>query len=60
MPLSVNRLPDAYRQMLIIRKFEEAIRDLYQNGRFAAHSILVWVRKPQRSAAVGRCARKIT
>lgn len=33
MPLSPDRLPDAYRQMLIIRKFEETIRSLYQAGR---------------------------
>ena len=30
MPLSPERLQDAYRQMLVIRKFEEAIRNLYQ------------------------------
>jgi pyruvate dehydrogenase E1 component alpha subunit len=33
MPLDSTRLPDAYRQMYIIRKFEEAIRDLYQQGK---------------------------
>ena len=33
MPLPISRLPDAYRQMHIIRKFEEAIRNLYQQGR---------------------------
>lgn len=33
MPLSLERLPDAYRQMLVIRKFEEAIRNLYQQGK---------------------------
>ena len=33
MPLDPSRLPDTYRQMHIIRKFEEAIRDLYQQGR---------------------------
>jgi TPP-dependent pyruvate/acetoin dehydrogenase alpha subunit len=33
MPLSPDRLPDAYRQMLVIRKFEEAIRNLYQQGK---------------------------
>jgi acetoin:2,6-dichlorophenolindophenol oxidoreductase subunit alpha len=33
MPFDPSRLPDAYRQMHIIRKFEEAIRDLYQQGR---------------------------
>ena len=30
MALSPNLLPEAYRQMFIIRKFEDAIRDLYQ------------------------------
>jgi TPP-dependent pyruvate/acetoin dehydrogenase alpha subunit len=30
MPLSPERLQDAYRQMLVIRKFEESIRNLYQ------------------------------
>lgn len=33
MPLNPDRLPDAYRQMHIIRKFEETIRDLYQQGK---------------------------
>jgi TPP-dependent pyruvate/acetoin dehydrogenase alpha subunit len=33
MPLDLSRLPDAYKQMHIIRKFEEQIRDLYQQGR---------------------------
>ena len=33
MPLSVDRLPSAFRQMHVIRKFEEAIRNLYQQGR---------------------------
>src|SRR5258706_11133038 len=33
MPLTPERLQDAYRQMLVIRKFEEAIRDLYQQGK---------------------------
>ena len=33
MPISPSRLPDAYRQMHIIRKFEEAIRNLYTQGR---------------------------
>ena len=33
MSLNPERLPDAYRQMLIIRKFEETIRDLYQQGK---------------------------
>ena len=52
MPLSVNRLPDAYRQMLIIRKFEEAIRDLYQNGKIRGsfHPCV-----GQEATAVGGC-----
>ncbi len=33
MPLDTERLPDALRQMYIIRKFEETIRSLYQQGR---------------------------
>ncbi|RPI88844.1 MAG: thiamine pyrophosphate-dependent dehydrogenase E1 component subunit alpha [Chloroflexi bacterium] len=33
MPLTPERLQDAYRQMLVIRKFEETIRDLYQQGK---------------------------
>ena len=33
MPLSADRLQDAYRQMLVIRKFEETIRNLYQQGK---------------------------
>lgn len=33
MPLDQNRLPNAFRQMHIIRKFEEAIRDLFMQGR---------------------------
>lgn len=33
MPLSPDRLLDAYRQMLVIRKFEEMIRSLYQVGK---------------------------
>ena len=36
MPLTPDRLPDAYRQMLVIRKFEEAIRNLYQQGKISA------------------------
>jgi len=52
MPISVNRLPDAYRQMLIIRKFEEAIRDLYQNGKIRGsfHPCV-----GQEATAVGGC-----
>src|SRR6266487_1878879 len=33
MPLTPERLQDAYRQMLVIRKFEETIRNLYQQGK---------------------------
>ena len=33
MALALERLPEAYRQMQIIRKFEEAIRNLYSQGR---------------------------
>jgi pyruvate dehydrogenase E1 component alpha subunit len=33
MPLTSERLQDAYRQMLVIRKFEETIRSLYQQGK---------------------------
>jgi acetoin:2,6-dichlorophenolindophenol oxidoreductase subunit alpha len=33
MPLTLERLQDAYRQMLVIRKFEETIRSLYQQGK---------------------------
>jgi pyruvate dehydrogenase E1 component alpha subunit len=32
-PLNPEQLQDAYRQMLVIRKFEEAIRNLYQAGK---------------------------
>ena len=52
MPLSPDRLPEAYRQMLIIRKFEEAIRDLYQKGqiRGSFHPCV-----GQEATAVGGC-----
>ena len=33
MPLTTERLQDAYRQMLVIRKFEETIRNLFQQGK---------------------------
>lgn len=33
MPLAKERLLDAYQQMHVIRKFEEAIRDLYMKGK---------------------------
>jgi TPP-dependent pyruvate/acetoin dehydrogenase alpha subunit len=52
MPLSQDRLPDAYRQMLVIRKFEEAIRDLYQQGKIRGsfHPCV-----GQEATAVGGC-----
>jgi len=52
MPLPPERLPDAYRQMLIIRKFEEAIRDLYQRGKIRGsfHPCV-----GQEATAVGGC-----
>jgi pyruvate dehydrogenase E1 component alpha subunit len=52
MPLSVDRLPDAYRQMLVIRKFEETIRDLYQQGKIRGsfHPCV-----GQEATAVGGC-----
>src|SRR5436190_23437559 len=52
MPLTPERLQDAYRQMLVIRKFEESIRSLYQQGK---------IRGPchpcvgQEATAVGGC-----
>ena len=52
MPLSEERLPDAYRQMHVIRKFEEAIRSLYQQGqiRGSFHPCV-----GQEATAVGTC-----
>jgi TPP-dependent pyruvate/acetoin dehydrogenase alpha subunit len=52
MPLSLDRLPDAYRQMLVIRKFEETIRNLYQQGqiRGSFHPCV-----GQEATAVGGC-----
>ena len=52
MPLETERLPDAYRQMLIIRKFEEAIRDLFLQGmiRGSFHPCI-----GQEATAVGGC-----
>ena len=52
MSLSPSRLPDAYRQMLIIRKFEEAIRDLFQQGKIRGsfHPCV-----GQEATAVGSC-----
>jgi pyruvate dehydrogenase E1 component alpha subunit len=52
MPLTPEQLPDAYRQMLIIRKFEEAIRNLYQQGKIRGsfHPCV-----GQEATAVGGC-----
>ncbi len=52
MPLTLERLQDAYRQMLIIRKFEEAIRSLYQQGKIRGsfHPCV-----GQEATAVGGC-----
>jgi len=52
MPLSPERLQDAYRQMLVIRKFEEAIRNLYQQGKIRGsfHPCV-----GQEATAVGGC-----
>ena len=52
MPLPPERLPDAYRQMLIIRKFEETVRDLYQQGKIRGsfHPCV-----GQEATAVGGC-----
>jgi acetoin:2,6-dichlorophenolindophenol oxidoreductase subunit alpha len=52
MPPTPERLPDAYRQMLIIRKFEETIRDLYQQGKIRGsfHPCV-----GQEATAVGGC-----
>jgi acetoin:2,6-dichlorophenolindophenol oxidoreductase subunit alpha len=52
MPLTPKRLQDAYRQMLVIRKFEEAIRSLYQQGKIRGsfHPCV-----GQEATAVGGC-----
>jgi pyruvate dehydrogenase E1 component alpha subunit len=52
MPLSADRLLDAYRQMHIIRKFEETIRNLYQAGKIRGsfHACI-----GQEAVAVGCC-----
>jgi len=52
MPLSTSRLLDAYRQMHVIRKFEETIRNLYQQGRIRGsfHPCV-----GQEAVAVGGC-----
>lgn len=52
MPLTSERLQDAYRQMLVIRKFEETIRNLYQQGKIRGsfHPCV-----GQEATAVGGC-----
>ncbi len=52
MPLTSERLQDAYRQMLVIRKFEETIRSLYQQGKIRGsfHPCV-----GQEATAVGGC-----
>jgi len=52
MPLSADRLQDAYQQMLVIRKFEESIRSLYQQGKIRGsfHPCV-----GQEATAVGGC-----
>ena len=52
MPLTLERLQDAYRQMLVIRKFEETIRNLYQQGKIRGsfHPCV-----GQEATAVGGC-----
>lgn len=52
MPLTQERLQDAYRRMLVIRKFEEAIRNLYQAGKIRGsfHPCV-----GQEATAVGGC-----
>jgi acetoin:2,6-dichlorophenolindophenol oxidoreductase subunit alpha len=52
MPLTPERLQDAYREMLVIRKFEETIRSLYQKGKIRGsfHPCV-----GQEATAVGGC-----
>jgi acetoin:2,6-dichlorophenolindophenol oxidoreductase subunit alpha len=52
MPLTPEQLQDAYRQMLVIRKFEETIRSLYQQGKIRGsfHPCV-----GQEAVAVGAC-----
>ena len=52
MPLTPERLQDAYRQMHVIRKFEETIRNLYQAGKIRGsfHPCV-----GQEATAVGGC-----
>jgi acetoin:2,6-dichlorophenolindophenol oxidoreductase subunit alpha len=51
-PLTIERLQDAYRQMLVIRKFEETIRNLFQQGKIRGsfHPCV-----GQEATAVGGC-----
>jgi acetoin:2,6-dichlorophenolindophenol oxidoreductase subunit alpha len=51
--VTVDELCDAYRQMWVIRKFEETIRDLYQQGKIRGsfHPCV-----GQEAVAVGGCA----
>lgn len=51
--MTVDELCDAYRQMWVIRKFEETIRDLYQQGKIRGsfHPCV-----GQEAVAVGGCA----
>lgn len=52
MPFTLERLQDAYQQMLVIRKFEETIRNLYQQGKIRGsfHPCV-----GQEATAVGGC-----
>ncbi|MGZ9165340.1 MAG: thiamine pyrophosphate-dependent enzyme, partial [Anaerolineales bacterium] len=52
MPLTSEQLQDAYRQMLVIRKFEETIRNLFQQGKIRGsfHPCV-----GQEATAVGGC-----
>ena len=52
MPLTPEQLPNAYRQMFIIRKFEETIRTLFQQGKIRGsfHPCV-----GQEATAVGGC-----
>ena len=52
MAFPIERLPDAFRQMQVIRKFEEAIRNLFQQGRIRGsfHPCV-----GQEATAVGAC-----
>ena len=52
MPLTPKELQDGYRQMLVIRKFEETIRSLYQQGKIRGsfHPCV-----GQEATAVGGC-----